>query len=70
MHRMFGKGYAGGGERQCLTFGLSADVFVVASSMLNRAPVKVRCWASNLVTGSQKLPLLFGEAGSTLNLRV
>jgi len=53
-----------------LTFGLSADVFVVASSMLNCAPVKVRCWASNLVTGSQKLPLLLGEAGSTLNLRV
>jgi hypothetical protein len=28
MHRLFGKGYAGGGERQCL----GTDVFVVASS--------------------------------------
>jgi hypothetical protein len=32
MHRLLGKGYAGGGERQRLVSGLGADVFVVASS--------------------------------------
>jgi hypothetical protein len=32
MHRLFGKGYAGGGDHQCSTFGSDADGFVVASS--------------------------------------
>ena len=43
MHRLFGKGYAGGGERQ----RLGADVFVVASSKSDASRT------SNLVTGSR-----------------
>ena len=49
MHRLLGKGYAGGGECRLLTFGLVADVFVVASS--NK--FGLRAEQSNLVTGSK-----------------
>jgi len=43
MHRLLGKGYAGGGERQRLVSGPCADVFVVASS-------DVRCKSDRVIS--------------------
>src|SRR5690349_11343903 len=53
-----------------LTFGLAADVFVVASSKSDLLASVQREGRSNLVTGSKALWPLFGEVESTLNLRV
>ncbi len=54
MHRLFGKGYAGGGDHQCLRpSGWSMDVFVVASSNKFVLLASVQGdGQSNLVTGS------------------
>jgi hypothetical protein len=55
MHRLLGKGYAGGGECRLPTFGLVADVFVVASSNKFVLLASVQeDGQSNLVTGSKR----------------
>ena len=51
MHRVLGKGYAGGGDRLS-AFGLGAD-FVVASSELTSGFALQGAGLVNLVTGSR-----------------
>jgi len=50
MHRLLGKGYAGGGERQRLVSGPCADVFVVASSDVRLGWMKIRLLLDKVIS--------------------